>query len=327
LNIFSKLLNMTLEPKTVEDNNEPQSLNPVKTVEKSQGFTTIQAFGLELKLAETPKRPDPADFSGPYMDFPSGAIPLHIPEKDDAYDGDSTGEHIWDEATSFLISWLAENGDVLNCTSVLELGAGVGLAGIFAGLLVKSNEWDTAVVITDGDPFVVQRLDKTLELNKLDRDIIATTLAWGERDLDHKFDLIIASDVVYVTISVKKILKCIKQHLAPGGMFVLSQKMRYTVRVKKAEAGNKEGIADVATKDEVMETFLNEADEFGLEVEIIKTETQDKKERKLYKITLKAEEPSAIVSGDPEAEAFMRFTEHLISMKEDENTTKVDTNE
>lgn len=317
---------MTTEPKTVEDNTEPQSLDAVKSVEKSQGFTTIQAFGLELKLANPPKRPEP-DYAGPYMEFPSRAIPLHIPEKDDAYDGDSTGEHIWDEATSFLTSWLAENGDVLNCTSVLELGAGVGLAGIFAGLLVKSNEWNTAVVITDGDPFVVQRLEETLKLNRLDRDIIATTLAWGERDLDHKFDLIIASDVVYVTISVKKILKCIKQHLAPGGTFVLSQKMRYTVRVKKDDAGNKEGIADVAAKDEVMETFLNEADEFGFEVETLKTETQNQNERKLYKITLKAEEPSTLVNGDPEAEAFMRFTEHLLSMKEEENTTKVDVNE
>jgi len=53
------------------------------------------------------------------------------------------------------------------------------------------------------------------------------------------------------------------------------------------------------------------------------TETQDQNERKLYKITLKVEEPSTLVSGDPEAEAFMRFTEHLLSMKEEENTTKV----
>jgi len=313
------------ESQTDESNTESQSLKPAKPIGKSTDFTTIEAFGLELKLANRIERPDPANFSGPYMEFPSGALPLHIPTKDDAYDGDSTGEQIWDEATAMLTSYLAENGDVLNCTSVLELGAGVGLVGIFAGLLVKCKEWNTAVVITDGDPYVVQRLEKTLELNKLDRDIVATALAWGERDLDHKFDLIIAADVVYVTLSVKKILRCVKQHLATGGMFLLAQKMRYTVRMKKDEDGKTEGIADVASKDEVMENFLIEAKEFGFKVEVLKSESHEKNERKLYKITIVEEPlPNALV-GDQEAEAFMKFTEHLLSMKEDENATKVET--
>jgi len=322
------MVEVTSKPKTIEPNTEPQNIKPTKPEEKNSDFTTIEAFGLQLKLANPPKRPDPSEFSGPYMEFPSRSIPLTVPNQNDAYDGDSTGEHIWDEATALLITWLAENGDVLNCTSVLELGAGVGLVGIFAGLLVKSNEWNTAVVITDGDPFVVERLEKTLELNKLDRDILATTLAWGERDLDHKFDLIIGSDIVYVTISVKKILQCVKQHLTPGGIFMLSQKMRYTVRMKKGVDGEKEGIADVASKDEVMENFLLEAKEFGFQVETVKTENQGQSERKLYKITALKEESNLVgEGGDPEAEAFMRFTEHLLSMKEDENVAKVDTNE
>lgn len=76
--------------------------------------------------------------------------------------------------------YLQKNWDNLKSPRVLELGAGIGLAGILASKLVGTEQ----VVLTDYDHGSLQLLADNIELNKADDDDCEVTvefLQWGEK--------------------------------------------------------------------------------------------------------------------------------------------------
>lgn len=90
-----------------------------------------------------------------------------------------SGQYLW-PAAAFMGHYLQKNWDNLKSPRVLELGAGVGLAGILASKLVGTEQ----VVLSDYDHGSLQLLADNIELNKADNDDCEVTvefLEWGEK--------------------------------------------------------------------------------------------------------------------------------------------------
>ncbi len=143
---------------------------------------------------------------------------------------DSTGLTLW-RASKLLCNFMCSNPNYIQNKSVLELGSGLGLCGLLAYHLQASS-----VVMTDGDTDVLAELRKNVDRNlstatgRTTTTSAATTsvqkgkdvpskdllpckqLLWGEKHIkpfqqsiqssipNHSgsFDVIIASDVIYV---------------------------------------------------------------------------------------------------------------------------------
>ena len=107
----------------------------------------------------------------------------------------STGAAVWN-AGAALADYLAANPAAVDGKLVLELGCGTGLCG-----LVASRLGAKAVLLTDGVDPVLERAQRNIEANVQDRKIRTRKLQWGtnavEEQLRGKFDVVLASDVLY----------------------------------------------------------------------------------------------------------------------------------
>ncbi len=113
-------------------------------------------------------------------------------------------------AAKFMCNYIESNHkDVLNAShssiNILELGAGVGLCGLFVSSLIKVQHQDKKqnIIVTDLSE-AIDRLNKNIELNDLGDTVSAQVLSWGvESELDEVFarfnspPLVIAADCVY----------------------------------------------------------------------------------------------------------------------------------
>ncbi len=109
----------------------------------------------------------------------------------------------------------------LNGTRVLELGAGSGRAGIAAAM--RGAE----VTITDTVDLalLVARLNSYLVRGR----VSLQRLRWAEQVLpEPAFPFIISSDLVYDPNHFPQLEQCARQHLAPGGRWLLSEPQRHT---------------------------------------------------------------------------------------------------
>lgn len=75
-----------------------------------------------------------------------------------------SGQYIWPAAES-LSKYLCAHWDELTSHTVIELGAGCGMAGIAAAQLGGPS---TSVVFTDHDPGAVSLLEENVEINGVD---------------------------------------------------------------------------------------------------------------------------------------------------------------
>ena len=122
----------------------------------------------------------------------------------------------------------AENHDgCVKQKHVLELGAGLGLCGIVAHRLGAQH-----VMLTDGDTEVLTNLKHNIERNvdnvDATRSISCSQLIWG-RNLDEfskkqqqiykreRYDVILASDLVYMTKSLEPLWQTIDRLLVRNG--------------------------------------------------------------------------------------------------------------
>ena len=131
--------------------------------------------------------------------------------------GGTTGLRTW-EASLLLTEWLLEQG--VQRKSVLELGAGTGLAGILAA---KRGAYVTA---TDGSETVVAKLRENYHRNGVWAE--TRVLWWGKKDeiLERKWDLIIAADVTYDKDVCSDLAKTYALALRHGGVGILSATVR-----------------------------------------------------------------------------------------------------
>lgn len=99
---------------------------------------------------------------------------------------------------------------------VLELGAGLGLVGLWLGRALGDR---VELTLTDYDPTAVAALRVEIELNGLEDLAQAEVLDWTERWGSERssFDVILASDALYEARSHGPILGLLQAALGPGG--------------------------------------------------------------------------------------------------------------
>ena len=106
---------------------------------------------------------------------------------------------------------------------VLELGCGTGLPGIVAARLGASR-----LVLTDGTPEVIARaeLNAAANLKGMPVAVSSQQLLWGEvtgKDLAGKFDVLIASDVLYQSSGWRPLAQTVGELLAPNGVLLVAE--------------------------------------------------------------------------------------------------------
>ncbi len=107
--------------------------------------------------------------------------------------------------------------------AVLELGCGLGLAGIAAS--VRSRR----VLITDYQPDALRFAELNWLLN-VGESPAAVLMDWRRPDLNRRFDVILASDVVYEKRFFRPVIDSFHTLLTPEGKVLLSEPNRAVAR-------------------------------------------------------------------------------------------------
>ncbi|CAB9505479.1 lysine methyltransferase METTL21A [Seminavis robusta] len=131
----------------------------------------------------------------------------------------STGMAIWLGA-DLLADFMLQSPHLVRGKKVLEVGAGVGLCGIVAYHLQASQ-----LVSTDGDLDALDNLRRNVQHNTDTKKCTCRQMIWGKnipefRDSHGRFDVILGSDLFYMTRSIKPLFQTVDQLLTPGGIFL-----------------------------------------------------------------------------------------------------------
>jgi len=142
----------------------------------------------------------------------------------------STGLAVWGGAET-LCDYLLEERDCGSPSQifrrgqsrVLELGAGLGLCGIFVAHAFEPVK----VVLSDGDVDVLERLETNIKENQATNGalVLPAQLIWGQnldafQNMHGKFDVIIASECMYMGPSLQSIWETVNHLLDTCGVFL-----------------------------------------------------------------------------------------------------------
>lgn len=128
------------------------------------------------------------------------------------------GLMLWESATALAEALCDRAGDLAG-TQVLELGAGLGLAGVVAATL------GAQVVQTDHDAMALAACRQTAHLNGV-RDVRAAIGDWHDWRMTEVVDLIIGADVIYDAADHAVVLTILSRTLAPSGAALFTDPMR-----------------------------------------------------------------------------------------------------
>ena len=195
---------------------------------------------------------------------------------------DSTGLTLW-RASKLLCNYMCSNPQVIQNKRVLEIGAGLGLCGLLAYHLHASS-----VVMTDGDTDVLAEMrhnvdqnlisdierrkhdgitaNRTSSMNKPSDEIIpCRQLLWGKKHIasfkkyivdnmnndDGSFDIIIASDVIYVEYILDDLFETIVGMLSSSqdSKFILAYARRAVDISLVFECATKHGLIWIAPEE------------------------------------------------------------------------------
>ena len=141
------------------------------------------------------------------------------------------GHSVWDAGIALSI-WLARNPEVVAGERVLELGSGVGLGGVSAGLagaasVTLSDVAEESSGLRRGaSTRLLENLESNAHLNGLDATTSAVALDWEvcvpaefePTDLAlEPFPVIVGSDLVYYEHTAPALAAAVVKLLAPGG--------------------------------------------------------------------------------------------------------------
>jgi predicted nicotinamide N-methyase len=118
-----------------------------------------------------------------------------------------------------LSRYILQKAEITNGVSAIELGCGVGLAGIAAAR--KGAE----VLVSDYQPDAL-RLTELNWLINLGKSPLMELLDWRTASLPQKFELILASDVVYEKRFFSPLIEVFTNLLSPAGQILLSEPNR-----------------------------------------------------------------------------------------------------
>ena len=136
-------------------------------------------------------------------------------------------------ASIALSQFIVENAELVSGKNALELGCGVGLTGLAAAMHGAS------VRISDYQPDAL-RISELNWLLNLDRSPASVLMDWRNPTIDEKFELIIASDVVYEKRFFDALIKVFHHNLKPNGQIILSEPNR-TIAVDFFKKLSREG--------------------------------------------------------------------------------------
>ena len=126
---------------------------------------------------------------------------------------------IW-EASWILADYMAAAGPDPD-KQILEIGGGIGLVGITAAA------FGHRITMTESDGHAINFAKANAALNGVSNLEIGK-LDWNKPSLNGRFDMIIASEVVYKEKDFKPLENLFKTFLAPMGEIVLASGMRNT---------------------------------------------------------------------------------------------------
>jgi methyltransferase-like protein 23 len=124
------------------------------------------------------------------------------------------GLMLWESAVA-LAEELASPGDDLRGWSVLELGAGLGLAGVVAAAL------GARVVQTDHDGAALAACARTAQLNGV-ASITRAAGDWHAWQDDARYHVILGADIAYDVDDHAAIMAILARNLAPDGVAILA---------------------------------------------------------------------------------------------------------
>ena len=169
----------------------------------TRGMHTVQQRGLTLEL-----------------DDPPG--PRDVAPEDHSKDGTGIGQ-IWQAATDLLCDWLELHSQWLQEQGrCLELGAGVGVAGMLVAKL------GSEVTLTDGHPGVVSRLRANVALNGLDRLASVALLDWDVPVNDgQRYRLVLGADLAFAQRSAAQCAARVRELC--DGVFLYAHQERHAI--------------------------------------------------------------------------------------------------
>lgn len=205
----------------------------------------------------------------------------------------STGLTLWRSSQVLSDYMLGPHGILAQAKKnpslrLLELGAGLGLNGLLARAILASNSdkdegKSPMVVMTDGDSNALTVLRENVRLNSKYEDngnviLCVQQLLWGQKYAQKfqihdnkepaetlqenpnqvnpaKFDLILASDAIYVQENVRPLLEIVQELLHEKGEFWFSYCCRRQVSVEISD------VLDAATKVGLAHTKVAESDD------------------------------------------------------------------
>ena len=140
-------------------------------------------------------------------------------------DYDLTGQVLWPGA-KHLSEYFSLNPEVLSHKTILEVGSGSGLCGLYCSHLAEKT------ILSDGNDIVMRLLEKNKEFGK---NIEIVKIDWcdenpgsklSEKNLQTTFEYIIGADVVYWSSSIVPLFNTVNRLLSNNGKFI----MCYTLR-------------------------------------------------------------------------------------------------
>ncbi|XP_021727582.1 calmodulin-lysine N-methyltransferase-like isoform X2 [Chenopodium quinoa] len=128
------------------------------------------------------------------------------------YDIDNTGVVCPWPSEEVLSYFCLSHADMFRSKSVIELGAGYGLAGLVIAAASEASE----VVISDGNPQVIDYIQRSIAANPEafgSTNVTPKLLHWNQDEvetLSHKFDIVIASDCTFFKKFHKGLVRTVK---------------------------------------------------------------------------------------------------------------------
>ncbi|XP_057545581.1 calmodulin-lysine N-methyltransferase [Amaranthus tricolor] len=135
------------------------------------------------------------------------------------YEIDNTGLVCPWPSEEVLSYYCLSHADMFRSKTVIELGAGYGLAGLVIAAVSEASE----VVVSDGNPQVVEYIQRSIIANPGafgDTMVKSKLLHWNQEEivtLSHKFDVIVASDCTFFKEFHKGLVRTVKLLLKDSG--------------------------------------------------------------------------------------------------------------
>ncbi|KAL2333810.1 hypothetical protein Fmac_015023 [Flemingia macrophylla] len=135
------------------------------------------------------------------------------------YNIDNTGLVCNWPSEDVLAHYCLSHADIFRSKKVIELGSGYGLAGFVIAAATEASE----VVISDGNPQVVDYTQRNIEANSGafgDTVVRSMALHWNQEDTSNvadTFDIIIASDCTFFKDFHRDLARIVKRLLSKAG--------------------------------------------------------------------------------------------------------------